>query len=141
MRRLFLLPLAIVLAGCGGGDGLKTAPVSGRVTLNGKPLADAAIVFSPVARRGGNNYPGPDSGARTDSDGRFTLMLTGKDVRGAVVGKHKVRITMIPDADSADDRPHHFKQLPKQYSGKDTKLEFEVPADGTKTANFELTEP
>jgi hypothetical protein len=141
MRRLFLLPLAIALAGCGG-NGLKTAPVSGRVTLNGKPLADASVLFSPIPRLGVDNNPGPGSGARTDADGRFTLMLiTGKDVKGAVVGKHKVQIKMIPDANPTDDSPQHFKNLPKHYGGKDTKLEFDVPADGTKTANFDLTDP
>jgi hypothetical protein len=132
---LVLLPL---LAGCGS-LGYKTASVSGRVTLNGQPLANAAVVFQPVAAKG-NEDPGPGSGGKTDADGRYTLTVVGSQSRGAVVGKHKVLITRIPQEDSADDRPKRFKQLPEKYN-KNTTLECDVPAGGTSSADFPLTEP
>ena len=50
LRLLALVALVAVAAGCGGGP-YKTAPVSGRITLNGKGLAGAAVMFQPVATK------------------------------------------------------------------------------------------
>ncbi len=131
-----LLPL--LLTGCSS-ESTKFARVSGRVTVNGQPLANASVVFSPIGGKDKIN-PGPGSGARTDADGRYTLTVVGKDTKGAVVGKHRVSITRIFDADSADDSRKHAKQLPPKYHDKTSELEFDVLASGTDTADFELTE-
>jgi hypothetical protein len=135
-----LLPLLLLATGCGGGP-YPVAAVSGRVTLNGQPLAGAGVVFQPVAASG--SQPGPGSTGVTDKDGRYTLRLTGKESKGAVVGKHTVRITMMPESDSAEDRPKSAKRpkpLPQRYNLKTT-LEFDVPAGGTDAADFPLTAP
>ena len=139
MRSLFLLPLLLPLAaGCGGP--YKTARVSGRVTLNDKPLANAAVLFQPVATQG-NNEPGPGSTGVTDADGRYTLTLIGKKGKGAIIGKHKVRITkMAQESDPSDDRPPPFQQ-PSARRNRETQLEFDVPAGGTDAANFSLSSP
>src|SRR5437879_2260538 len=113
LRSSAVLLLGPLLAGC---DGSKYTKVSGRVTLNGQPLANAAVVFSPVAVKDNDN-PGPGSGAKTDADGRYTLLIAGNETKGAVLGKHKVRITLVSDADPADDKPQKAKQLPRKYSG------------------------
>jgi hypothetical protein len=135
MRRLLVLLLLLpLLAGCGGGG---VAAVSGRVTLDGRPLANAAVLFQPVSAAGNNN-PGPGSTGVTDADGRYTLTITGKEQRGAVVGKHKVRITMMAQTDSPDDKPRPVKQLPPRYN-RDTILEYDVPDGGTGAADFALT--
>jgi hypothetical protein len=140
MRALILLPLMGLLAGCGG-ESYQLAPVSGRVTLNKKPLAGAAVTFQPVAGEGGAS-PGPGSGGFTDADGRYTLKLIGKETNGAVIGKHKVQITLVPPKeDPADDRPKRFKQLPAKYHGRNTTLEWDVKPGGTDAANFPLTTP
>jgi hypothetical protein len=109
------------------------------VTLNGQPLNKAAIVFQPVAV-GGNVNPGPGSGAFTDADGRYTLRLTGPDTPGAVVGKHKVRITLVPETNPNDDKPRPMRQLPARYN-RDTELELDVPSGGTQSADFNLKSP
>jgi len=53
------------LAGCGS-SGRETVEVKGTITLDGQPLADAAVMFS-----------GPEGGSpatgRTDAQGRFTI--------------------------------------------------------------------
>src|SRR5688572_22396068 len=106
VRRLSLLAaVAVLSAGCSS-EPYKTAPVSGRVTLNGQPLASAAVLFQPVATEGNNN-PGPGSYGVTDADGRYTLVLVGKETKGAVVAKHKVRIAAHDEtpSDPYDDRP------------------------------------
>jgi hypothetical protein len=139
MRPSFLLVLLLPpLAGCGG-DPYKVAPVSGTVTLNGKPLANTSVTFAPVAA-GGAMEPGPSSAGTTDADGRYTLTLIGKDGRGAVVGKHKVRISVREEADVSDDNPVKVQQLPMKYNAQTT-LEFDVPADGTDKADFALKVP
>ena len=137
LRTAVWLFVALLLSGCSP-EGYRIAPVSGRVTLDGKPLANAAIVFSPVASAD-NMEPGPGSGGKTDADGRYILTIVGKGTRGAVIGKHKVRITMIPDVDPSDDRPQRPKPLPPRYSGKNTTLEYDVTPSGSSSANFELT--
>jgi hypothetical protein len=130
--------LTALLTGCGGGP-YNTARVSGRVTLNGQPLAHAAVTFQPIATHGHLN-PGPGSGAFTDSDGRYTLKLIGTETIGAVIGKHEVRITLVPQDSSADDRQKHSKGLPARYNKK-TKLEWDVAPGGTDSADFQLTSP
>jgi hypothetical protein len=139
MRLLHLVPLLLFwLAGCSPGP-YQIAPVSGRVTLNGQPLAHASVTFQPLSV-GRNQNPGPGSGGFTDADGRYTLRLIGAETWGAVVGKHLVRITRTPQDSSADDRPKRLKDLPAKYNKK-TKLEFDVPAGGTSSADFLLTSP
>jgi hypothetical protein len=57
-----------------------------------------------------------------------------------VVGKHQVRITMVADTNSADDRPKRVKQLPAKYNAKTT-LVYDVPSHGSADADFPLTAP
>src|SRR5262245_13252044 len=90
-RVMILAALAVWAAGCSN-QPYKTAPVSGRITLNGQPVAGAAVMFQPVAPDNNPN-PGPGSTGVTDEQGHYTLKLVGKETSGAVVGKHKVRIT------------------------------------------------
>jgi hypothetical protein len=134
---LSLFPFALaLLAGCGSD---KTAPVSGRITVNGNPLANASVTFAPIGGKD-NQEPGPSSAAITDADGRYTLRLIGQEGRGAMIGKHKVRIALQEELDTSKDEPVKLKQLPLHYNGQ-TKLEFDVPAGGTDSANFDLTLP
>ena len=93
MRAIY--PAAVVVALCGGcrDIGYQVAPVEGKVTLNGEPLADAHVSFRPVLER----YmieAGPGSVAYTNQQGEFTLRLVDPDQMGAVVGRHRVAITL-----------------------------------------------
>ena len=138
-----LLALALLSVGCSS-EPYQTAPVSGQVTLDGKPVAKVAVMFQPVATAGHLN-PGPGSYGVTDSEGRYSMKLVGKETRGAVVGKHKVRIGNYYEqtGDPSDDRPRPAPkpavQIPARYNVIDPKLEFEVPAGGTDKADFPLT--
>src|SRR5262245_38254316 len=74
------LSLAVLLAGCTTTTGPKTEPVTGTVTLDGKPLAGAQVVFQP--KSGGQAASGT-----TDAQGKFTLTtFNAKD--GAAVGSY-----------------------------------------------------
>jgi len=139
--RLSLLAALVVLAGCNKGP-YEVAAVSGRVTLDGQPVANAAVMFQPVAPEGTVN-PGPGSYGITDAEGRYTLKLVGKETGGAVVGRHKVRVENYTDpGDSSDDRPRKAARpanpIPTKYNRGEAILEFEVPARGTDQADFDL---
>ena len=78
-----------VHAGCRSSD-FEIVPVSGVVTLDGQPLANARLSFNPRAV-GNNLRAGPDSFGKTDQQGRFQLETIDR-IRGAVVTTHRVRI-------------------------------------------------
>lgn len=78
---------AIFAIGCGSGDET-LAPVSGIITLDGKPLAKAKIDFMPQS--GGR----PASGI-TDEDGKFSQVGTFVMGDGATVGENWVAVTSI----------------------------------------------
>ena len=96
------------LAGCGSDDDRITlVPVTGTVTLNRKPLADARINFAPAD---GNKFrtPGVDS---TGPDGGYKLMFKGRS--GVAPGKYKVSITPPADPSGGGDS-NVFKDDPLQ---------------------------
>src|SRR5262245_49769541 len=127
----------LVLAGCSSS---KIAPVSGRVTLDGKPLAGVHVSFQPIGRPGEMN-PGGGSYAITDAEGQFKLLLVEGEQPGAFVGKHRVEITArsepIPANVDLAKRPTPKVFVPAKYS-RNSELTFEVPPGGTAAANFEL---
>jgi hypothetical protein len=141
----WLLAVPLLVAGCSGDD-FKLAPVSGRVTKNGHPLPNVRVVFQPMD---GEN-PGPGSVGTTDTDGRYTLVVSSQQHTGdgAVVGRHRVAIgTILPgegekptDASvgSVDGAPLAGRELiPPQYNQNST-LTFVVPPGGTDKADFDL---
>ena len=133
--RLFLaasLTLSFALAGCGGPD---VAPVSGKITLNGQPLAGAHVTFQPVS-------PGPNvrpevagSVGRTDAAGQYSLRLVDPDRAGALVGEHRVTISTAAAGETDGEAPKG-ERVPKSW--RDGSQRFRVPTGGTSAANFEL---
>lgn len=78
--RLSLVLLLPWLAGCGNG----LVSVSGTVRLDGKPVAEAGVVFHPV--EGG----APASGV-TDAQGRYQLSAGSRP--GALAGEYRVTVS------------------------------------------------
>lgn len=133
-----LVACCLVTAGCGGGAGYDVAPVSGKVTLGGEPVANVLVTFQPT---GGGEDPGPGSAAKTGADGSFTLNLIAAESKpGAVVGSHKV--TLVEQSDSVGGEEDDSGGEPVVYklpeSARDGSTTFEVPAEGTSAANFEF---
>jgi len=81
---LAMAVLALPAVGCGKAKPA-TAPVTGRVLLDGKPVADAAVMFEPVDG-------GVPARGSTGGDGGFTLSTFARD-DGAIVGRHRVSIS------------------------------------------------
>ncbi len=88
-RRVYFTALILAtMLGCGDGgvSGPAFAPVSGVVTLDGKPVEGAAIIFSPKKE-------GTMSMAISDADGKF-VMKSGSGRKGAAVGDHNVTVNL-----------------------------------------------
>ena len=159
---------SIVMGGCGS-DEFVLAPVSGRVTIDGQPVAGVRIAFEPIADEK-RKYPGPESIAITGEDGGYKLYTTDTERRGAVVGKCRVKIWTIPgeqmaqnpvitdDQDPNYDSVAEIKALKAQIRASRkkkaapvslgiipfrfndrTELSFEVPSEGSDKADFAIS--
>ena len=100
--------LAFLLAGLHVVAGEKTSSVSGRITLDGKPLAGGTIILYEAR---GDQFVG----TKIKEDGRF-------EIDRVLVGKHKVAI--------------ESKGVPERYGSKSA-LEVEV-IEGANQLDFEL---
>jgi hypothetical protein len=81
-----LLMACLLPSGCGPGRPA-VVPVTGTVTVGGKPVAGATVLFQPT----GGGVPG--RGVTAD-DGGFTL-TTFEQGDGAIVGRHRVAISKM----------------------------------------------
>ena len=138
--------LALLIVACNRGP--RYVPVSGVVKVDGKPYDKAVVVFSPQATSGNPN-PGRGSSAFTDATGRYELQ-TDDGNHGAVVGNHLVRIMTKGDQvtidyateTSPDDLPAGTKPrvdpIPRAWNVDSDKV-FEVPAEGTDKADFDIS--
>lgn len=123
--------LAVVLTGFLGcsseeGPGYPLAPVTGTVTLDGKPLSGADIVFEPQG-------DGTLSYAKTSETGAYEILFK-PDIKGAPLGMHTVRISKIGEPDTKFDT---INMLPAKYHD-DSTLTVEVKS-GPNTFDFDLT--
>lgn len=122
---LWLVPL---VCGCGSSDGPELATVEGYVYLDGQPLPDAVLTFTPES--------GAPSYGTTDEDGYYRLGYSASK-EGAMLGRHTVRITTYraPDMDEeGTPTPRVPEKLPAQYNRKST-LTAEVES-GKNTIDF-----
>lgn len=127
-----------LVAGCGGGTGVKTYPVKGTVTFKGQPLADAAVTFYPSQ--------GHHAAGLTDAQGTFFLStFNPKD--GAAAGAYNVGITEavletppmpVPGQPDLPPKPLRF---PARYTDPNqSNLTAEVKPGAENNFTFDLTE-
>jgi hypothetical protein len=130
-RRKSALPVAVGLvlacltAGCSREP--ERGPVSGTVTLDGKPLPKIMVAFLPDPAHG---TPGQRSVALTDQNGRY-VVYSDKNQDGAVVGKHRVCLydaLAVPRAISAPAVPG----LPGKAKEPAPKNPSKVPQDPSR---------
>jgi hypothetical protein len=122
--------LALVSAGCWS-SGPEIAYVTGKVTMDGKPLPNVTVVFVPP-----NGRP---SGAQTDANGEYVLNFS-QGRSGAMPGKNMVRFTTLRDGyedESGKKIPGSKETIPPHYNG-DSQLTFDVEPNKRNVANFEL---
>jgi hypothetical protein len=123
-----LLAAAAIPAGCTSRPP-ELAPVSGRVTFAGAPVAGSVIVFSPDVESG---CYGPCASAETGPDGRYTLATNGQS--GATPGWHRVTIATLV--------AHSGRRLPDRFRDPNlSRLRAEVRPGRDNPLDFQLEEP
>ncbi len=126
---LFSCLLLGTVLGCGNNSNL--APVEGTVTMDGKPLQAASIIFI-------NGQSSP-SGARTDEKGFYKLSYSDTE-DGAVPGKNIVRISTAQGSNITEEGkpvPARTETVPTKYHVHST-LEFTVEPGKKTVADWKL---
>lgn len=114
--------LLAALAGCSRSERPPLGIVTGTITLDGRPLADAAVHFTPEG-------PGRTSLGSTDAAGEYRLRYL-RDIAGANVDRHTVRIMTATEENGGREI------LPPRYHAS-TVLEATVQP-GTNRIDFSL---
>ena len=120
------------LIGCSGApdDQPETGMVTGKVTLGGNPVSGAKVFFTPVDG-------GRTSEAVTQDDGSYELIYL-RDIKGAKIGEHQVRITtfeqpeVLDDGTQAEGRP---EAMPPEFSQG---TELRTVEAGEQVIDFEI---
>ena len=125
----FLMMALMLQVGCEP-SGPDIARVQGTVTMDGKPLPNAIIMFVPVGGR--------PSVSETDANGKYVLEFSGGR-KGAIPGINRVEINTGRLAYEKDGKnyPAVKESVPAQYN-RLTTLEFNVEAGKSNTADFAL---
>ncbi len=108
--KLMAAALLAVVSGCSGrsADFPDLAPVSGTITMDGEPLANAGVVFT--------SPKGIASFGRTDTEGKYSLAYRGSTA-GAGLGENRVEIVTNSE-DSAN--PDWQEPIPAIYNTAST---------------------
>jgi hypothetical protein len=114
------LLLFVLLAGCSK-SGPEVAPVSGHVTLDGRPLENADVVFQPEGAKS------PSYG-RTDAEGYYELGYK-RGVPGAIIGEHTVSIYVSPEVVAKPPRIAKTEIRRTVESGEDNVFNFDVTSE------------
>lgn len=147
MKCFVLLAIALALLlpqlGCSDGEDPRM-PVSGTVTLDGEPLADAKVTLMPKDSRRVAN-------AITDKTGRFESATTFTAGDGALIGDHFVAITpknpppmpgdeiSSPGSPGPGKRAKYVAPIPAKYGNpKGSGLEVSVARGADNDFSFDL---
>jgi len=121
----WLLLLGLLFDGCRK-TGPELAPVSGRVTLAGRPLENADVVFQP------DNGKSPAFG-RTDAEGRYELAYK-RGVKGGPVGQNTVQIRvsreLVRNPPHIAARFNLQSELRREVKDGQNEFDFDVTTDG-----------
>lgn len=132
LARAGIVCLAFTLVGCGG-DGVERSAVSGSVTLNGEPVEQGMILFSPLGE-------GPSAGGNIEQ-GQYKI----EGDRGPSPGNYRVEIRAYRgtgrtthDAASGTTQEVKVPIIPARYNNN-SELKVEITPDASNQYDFELT--
>jgi hypothetical protein len=128
------------------GCSVEPKPVEGTLTLDGKPLSKATVVFVSENEKDPHNHA-RSAYASTDENGRFHLLTRNQE--GAFPGDYKVTVSrfVYPEGTKEPTTPGEIKQLshlrqegvPTRYTKfEETPLRISVPRGGTKDISLQL---
>ncbi len=120
IRVVLACQVVFLFAGCGSSDQPELGDVSGTVTIDGKPLAGAIIVFKPDIGRAATGI--------TDPEGKYDDLEYLYGVSGAKVGPNTVSFEYEIGASGPP--------IPSKYGGN-SELKVDVKA-GANTFDFSL---
>ena len=126
---IWTIAFPLTMTGCGGGDSPPLGKVKGTIKFDGQPLADATVIFAPTAAGGTTSI------GKTDAAGAYELYYTS-DTKGALLGKHEVKISTFGAVGEGCERTITPEKLPARYN-----VLSELTADvkvGSNTFNFDL---
>ncbi|MDR0610389.1 MAG: YbfJ family protein [Planctomycetaceae bacterium] len=142
MKHLYLLTTIVVLFLCGCSTKLPIVPVSGTVTLDGKPLEGFQVFFQPIHSEASQTML--TASGLTDKQGKFILKTVEENPRNGVsVGEYRVIIGWVdPNSMSlGDSEPQRQPPVNIPTNVQTEGILFTVPPKGTQTADFHLTNP
>jgi len=133
MKNIATVGFLFLLSGCAsdGYSQLGLVPVTGVVTLDGKPLADAKVVFEDSELR--------QATGTTDAAGNYKLMYDS-NTPGVTPGPKTVRITVADVQEegggAAEGAAPAKETIPSRYNTR-SELKADV-SSSAKTFNFDL---
>ncbi len=126
-----VVTVLLLVAGCGSEP--EPIAVRGKITLAGRPLADAHVYFAPKGELGSF------AAGVTDAEGQYELSQTAS-ASGIQPGSYRVSISTFVEAVPANDPPiaRVPERVPAQYNLDSTLTRevFDEPAE--QILNFEL---
>ena len=140
-----VVALALLLPGCAKQEFQNirqpTHAVQGQVTLDGKPVANATIVFKPVDATKFKWREQPQ--AKSDAEGRFTV-FTYEANDGAPAGEYRVGIAVLGGGDDEGGdqvrRDTSAAKVPARYADASTSgITTTVEAKPNTLPTFELS--
>jgi hypothetical protein len=125
------------LTGCRGDGRLPTAPVTGKITFDGKPLANAEIWLVPVSEEVKNAKTTIRPYAKTKADGTFIVTSYLVD-DGAPLGEYALMV--LPAESRADTEANRATDTPSEKKGKDRRpASFSVKYKDPTTSGLSFT--
>ena len=139
---LVALSMLAVLPACS--KAIKTEGVTGVITYNGEPLADATVKFIPTDSTGSQSY------GKTNEKGEYKLQtLLGAADAGTTPGEYKVTVdcietvetgNMIEENDQEIEEMDVEYVLPQKFGAPETSGLTATVAPGDNVINFDLTD-
>lgn len=136
------LAMLAVLPACS--KAIKTEGVTGVVTYNGEPLADATVKFIPTDGTGSQSY------GKTNEKGEYKLQtLLGAADAGTTPGEYKVTVDCIETVETGnmieengETKPETVAEslIPAKYNNAETSGLTATVAPGDNTINFDLSD-
>ncbi len=139
---LVALSMLAVLPACS--KAIKTEGVTGVITYNGEPLADATVKFIPTDATGSQSY------GKTNEKGEYKLQtLLGAADAGTTPGEYKVTVDCIETVETGnmieengEEKPETVAEslIPAKYNNAETSGLTATVAPGDNTINFDLSD-